>query len=185
MSKVLHAFTPVQNEVLRAHSGVRFNRLTITLFKVTSSSQNGRRCESRVFVEFYVVQLVVQDRPVLILLISIAEYTKSRILLGVDFISVTGTIQDVPKKVSHFADQPNEQQALIKENSSVIDSVLPGTSDLPRLDALLTEYSDIFALSSEAIPSAEHAIKLVDDVPIIVPPYRMSFNAQRISPKGT
>lgn len=54
-----------------------------------------------------------------------------------------------------------------------------------QLNTLLNRYSDLFSLEagSESTPFAEHAIKLTDDVPISVPPYRMSEPKKEILQK--
>lgn len=146
-------------------------------------------------VEAFIFQVVIsiEQMQVPINLISVTEHENSRTLLGVDFIKAAGIVLDVSEnqwyfkvaaaKKYSFANEADLNARFNTAVSSVQFKALQVREDEGRsltqdqknsFNELLIKNQDIFETSREPTPYAEHAIKLLDDTPISVPPYRMS-----------
>lgn len=113
-------------------------------------------------------------------------------MLGTDFIRAARIILDLPQGKWYFAENsqqcydfldesatqlPESEPTLVSAELRTVCSADPESVDSEqrrRLNALLSEFEDVFSPNIEATPFAEHVIKLTDDVPIAMPPYRVS-----------
>ncbi|KAL1510094.1 hypothetical protein ABEB36_004749 [Hypothenemus hampei] len=139
------------------------------------------------------VTININSRSVQIPLLTVPEHKNSRTLLGVDFINAANILLNLPCNSYSFREIPDESHYLINENDvsnsneKSIDSIefielylreeegrnLMG-EQRQKLNELLRDNPIIFEPSDEPTPYAEHSIKLLDNNPIAVPPYRMS-----------
>lgn len=141
----------------------------------------------RIDVELFDIEIIVQNRTIPIQLVAVPEHNKSRMLLGMNFIKTAGIVLDFTTGSWYFGDDPKNKYPFVEEHSfavkpssvdadcaSAFSSEDDADKQQSRLDALIAEYVDVFSTKLETTPFAEHAIKLTDDTPIAVPPYRMS-----------
>lgn len=141
--------------------------------------------------QLFNVNIVIQNKTVPVTLLSIPDFVGNRTLLGVDFIISANIVLDVPHSSWYFGECPTKAYPFAKEcdfklqcplDAVQLSSVLlrpdEGSalteSETAAVNALLEQYSTVFKPSTEPTPFAEHTIQLTDDVPIAVPPYRMS-----------
>lgn len=123
--------------------------------------------------------------------IAVPQHLDSKTLLGVDFIKAARLLLNIPDMQYYFIDKPEHVYDLIPEPEikrdnvamvSTIDAITLrddegvnlNNSERNRLNILLDQHKEIFAENREATPFAEHTIKLTDETPISVPPYRLS-----------
>lgn len=152
--------------------------------------------ERNVNAKQFRVTIELQSRKISTPLLAIDDFTNGRTLLGADFIRNAGIILDLSQNSWCFSDDPGKRYGFLAEeasNSICVNVVhksdlslgpaegdILNTSERGRINSLLNEFADIFSERLEATPYAEHAIKLTEETPIAVPPYRLSPTKKKI-----
>lgn len=143
------------------------------------------------------VDVVLKHKVVPISLISVAEHENSRTLLGIDFIKAAKMLLDITSNEWAFKESPDITYPFIQEVEYKLHAAIntvdftelhlredEGTSldseQRNQFNLLLSKNHILFSPNIEATPFAEHTIKLLDDVPTSVPPYRMPDTKKKI-----
>lgn len=136
----------------------------------------------------FTTTVTLQGRSFETQFIGVPAHIHSKTLLGIEFITSAGlaldfsrncwSFRDSPESMVEFELEPPHQAPKLTEVMSAIhlhETEATSLTDLDRkrLNALLDQNSDLFAESGPPTTQAEHTIKLTDDKPVAVPPYRL------------
>lgn len=144
----------------------------------------------------FVVEIDLCGRRVETSLIAVPEHEHSETLLGVDFITKINMMLDLSSNTWHFKNDSRHFEFARRDNfvlttSSVHVEIDPlhlrsdeatnlNKHEKHQVSCLLAKYRDVFCSNNQPTSFAEHTIKLSDDSPISVPPYRLSPDKKKI-----
>lgn len=131
------------------------------------------------------VAVILNDRHINVSFIAVPEHEESRTLLGVDIISEANLVLDLARMGYYFADAIIQRYPFEKESQHEVQissvyvkvklredqAVVLSKNQHDELNGVLQEYKTVFSPSNKP---TKYAIKLTDDTPISVPPYRLS-----------
>lgn len=150
---------------------------------------------NRVTAHVFCCDVTIKHKTVLLEFLSISEHTSSKTLLGVDitackmnihFPQMTYSVDDeVNQRFPLYAEPESDQTIVNSLNVSLRTEEGEHLTQLEKnkMEDLLRRNNDVFGESTEATTYIEHSIKLTDDNPIAVPPYRLTPQKSEILKK--
>lgn len=156
---------------------------------------DGRSYEEQVLITE--VDIYVMNRTVRTTFIVMPHAQNNFTLFRMNFIENAKIVLNCPQRVWYFADDCIPHELKFEDSRKTPAHLQINYADILRedearglnleqrekLDELLTNNEDIFALGGEPTPYAEHAIDTGDNAPIAIPPYKMSKQKKEILEK--
>lgn len=146
--------------------------------------------------EYFTVEVILQDLQEQrhhLTLVSIPKHVAGSTLLGIDFLKSANIVLDMPNEAWYYGDTPHQKYPFVSDTCLTptvrLVEPVPVESDIilrpdegsslteeqkSQVNHLLLRHADLFEFNTEATPFAEHAITLMDDLPVATPPYRLA-----------
>jgi transposase InsO family protein len=138
----------------------------------------------------YDLDVTIGQRTFTIEFLAVPAHTKAVTLLGANFIKAARILLNVPDGWWMFLDNPTTTFEFCRiprvpncaTANAIVSSVMLRTNEgclleptqAEELNGVLASHSSVFDTNEEETPYIQHHIKLTCDVPIAVPPYRLS-----------
>ncbi|XP_031333832.1 uncharacterized protein LOC116163842 [Photinus pyralis] len=157
-------------------------------------------CPRQVEVRIFQCDVLLEGRLVPSTFMAVPEHEESKTLLGIDFLTSANVVLNIPKMQWWFEDASHAKHTFrsIPDSVPVMcsdtdadyvdvnialrtnEATCVNQKDKEDLERLLIEHKQVFKPSSTPTPYAKHSIRLTDETPISVPPYRLTAEKTRL-----
>ncbi|KAF5281911.1 hypothetical protein FQR65_LT14437 [Abscondita terminalis] len=142
-------------------------------------------------VKNFQCEVNLEGRTIKVTFMAIPDHMESKTLLGIDFLTEASVVLNIPKMQWWFEDEPHTKHTFhhvpniatntttdtasvdinvsLRENEAATLNAV----EKEQLESLLNDQKVVFEAIQEPTTYAEHSIRLTDDTPIYVPPYRL------------